>query len=106
MKRTDIILSVGTLALAFFATMFVAATRITDEFAEWARHHNVLSWCIRPLFLLPFCYFAYERSLWGIVLTVVALDRRLIGACGLRRLDPVRHAQDLARKVVIQASAT
>ena len=39
----------------------------------WARHHNVLSWYIRPLFLLPFCYFAYRRSLWGIMLTVVAL---------------------------------
>lgn len=25
----------------------------------WARHHNPLSWYIRPLFVLPFCYFAY-----------------------------------------------
>ena len=24
--------------------------------------HNVLSWYIRPLFLLPFCYFAYKRT--------------------------------------------
>ena len=39
----------------------------------WARHHNVLSWYIRPLFLLPFCYFAYRRSLAGIVITLVAL---------------------------------
>ena len=39
----------------------------------WARHHNILSWYIRPLFLLPFCFFAYRRSLLGIGLTVVAL---------------------------------
>jgi hypothetical protein len=53
----------------------VAVTGRIDEFAAWAwaRHHNVLSWYIRPLFLLPFCYFAYKRSLWGITLTVVAL---------------------------------
>jgi hypothetical protein len=39
----------------------------------WARHHNVLSWYIRPLFLVPFCYFAFKRSLAGVVLTIVAL---------------------------------
>ena len=39
----------------------------------WARHHNVLSWYIRPLFLLPFCYFAYKRSVTGIVATLIAL---------------------------------
>jgi hypothetical protein len=39
----------------------------------WARHHNLLSWYIRPLFLLPFCYFAYRRSGKGIALTVLAL---------------------------------
>lgn len=39
----------------------------------WARHHNLLSWYIRPLFLLPFCYFAYQRSLVGIVGTLLAL---------------------------------
>ncbi|TWP50680.1 hypothetical protein FKR81_18895 [Lentzea tibetensis] len=39
----------------------------------WARHHNELSWYIRPLFLLPFAYFSYRRSPTGIVLTLVAL---------------------------------
>lgn len=75
MKRTDVILSVGTVALVLFAVVVTAATGNINEFAAWAwaRHHNVLSWYIRPLFLLPFCYFAYKRSLWGIVLTLVAL---------------------------------
>jgi hypothetical protein len=75
MKRTDVFLSVGTLVLVLVAVVAVAVTGSIDEFAAWAweRHHNVLSWYIRPLFLLPFCYFAYKRSLWGIVLTILAL---------------------------------
>jgi hypothetical protein len=74
-KRTDVILSVGTLALVFLAVAAVAITGSIDEFTAWAweRHHNVLSWYIRPLFFLPFCYFAYKRSLWGMALTMVAL---------------------------------
>lgn len=45
------------------------------EVAAWAwdRHHNILSWYIRPLFLLPFCFFAYRRSVVGIVMTLLAL---------------------------------
>ncbi len=45
------------------------------DFAAWAwqRHHNPLSWYIRPLFLLPYCYFAYKRSPAGMALTLVAL---------------------------------
>ncbi len=75
MKRTDVFLSAGTLGLALVAVMAVAATGNTSEFVAWAweRHHNVLSWYIRPLFLLPFCFFAYRRSLWGMTLTLLAL---------------------------------
>ena len=63
-KRTDIVLSVGTLALVILAVVGLAATGTLDEFGAWAweRHHNVLSWYIRVLFLLPFCYFAYKRA--------------------------------------------
>jgi hypothetical protein len=39
----------------------------------WARHHNPLSWYIRPLFVLPYCYFAYRRSVAGLALTVVGV---------------------------------
>lgn len=39
----------------------------------WARHHNVLSWYIRPLFVIPFVFFAYQRSWKGLVFTVIAL---------------------------------
>jgi hypothetical protein len=45
------------------------------DFGDWAfdRHANVLSWYIRPLFLLPLAWFAYRRSGWGIAGTLVAL---------------------------------
>ena len=43
----------------------------------WDRHHNELSWYVRPLFLLPFCYFAYRRSVWGIVVTLLVFPTSL-----------------------------
>jgi len=48
---------------------------ILHDFLNWAweRHHNPWSWYIRPLFVLPFCYFAYKKSLYGILVTVVAV---------------------------------
>ncbi|MBO0679132.1 hypothetical protein JRC04_16835 [Mycolicibacterium sp. S2-37] len=36
----------------------------------WQRHHNVLSWYIRPLFLLPLAWFSYRRSGAGIAVTL------------------------------------
>ena len=97
MKRTDVILSAGTLAVVLLAVVVVAATEATDEFAAWAwaRHHNELSWYIRVLFVLPFCYFAYKRSLWGIVLTVVALSTSMFWFPAPERVDP-RAAEFLA----------
>ena len=75
MKRTDVSLSAGALGIALLAMMVVIVTGSTGEFIAWAweRHHNILSWYIRPLFLLPFCFFAYRRSLLGMTLTLLAL---------------------------------
>lgn len=39
----------------------------------WARHHNPLSWYVRPLFLLPWAFFAWRRSWSGLAVTLVAL---------------------------------
>ena len=77
-KRTDIVLSVGTLALVILAVVGMAGTGTLDEFGAWAwdRHHNILSWYIRPLFFLPFCYFAYKRSLFGMVLTLAGVGHQ------------------------------
>jgi hypothetical protein len=46
-----------------------------NDFAAWAwaRHHNEWSWYVRPLFLIPYCWFAWHRSLAGIGLTLLAL---------------------------------
>ncbi len=43
----------------------------------WARHHNELSWYVRPLFILPFCYFAYQRSMRGVLATLLILPTSL-----------------------------
>src|SRR5215204_1299227 len=61
-KRTDLILSVGMLVLVLLALALLGATGSTGEFIGWAweRHHNVLSWYIRPLFFLPFYFFAHN----------------------------------------------
>ncbi len=65
-------------------------TELLDEFLSWAwaRHHNILSWYIRPLFLLPLAYFSYRRSLSGIALTVVALATSMFWFPAPERVDP------------------
>lgn len=55
----------------------------------WARHHNPLSWYIRPLFLLPFCYFAWRHNVWGIAATVVALLTSMVWFPAPAVPDPV-----------------
>jgi len=89
-KRTDAILSVGMLVLVLLALALMAATGSTGEFVAWAweRHHNVLSWYIRPLFFLPFCYFAYRRSLSGMILTLLALATSMFWFPVPGRTDP------------------
>ena len=54
----------------------------------WARHHNPLSWYIRPLFILPFCYFAYRKSLRGLVVTLVAVTSSMFWFPAPATVDP------------------
>jgi hypothetical protein len=61
----------------------------------WQRHHNELSWYVRPLFLLPLAWFAYRRSGWGIVLTLVALATSMFWFPAPATTDP-RVAEFLA----------
>ena len=90
-KRSDVILSVGMLVLVLLALALLVATGSTGEFVAWAweRHHNVLSWYIRPLFFLPFCYFAYKRSLSGMILTLLALATSMFWFPAPERSDPM-----------------
>ena len=63
-------------ALIFgFLTLLLILALTNHEFLSWAfaRHQNLLSWYIRPLFLIPFCYFAYKRSWAGISVTIFLL---------------------------------
>lgn len=60
------------------------------DLLNWAfeRHQNVLSWYIRPLFLIPFCIFAYRRSGLGIVVTLLALITSMAWFPVPRHVDP------------------
>lgn len=39
----------------------------------WARHHNVLTWYVRPVLLAPYCLAAHRRSPVGMALSLVAM---------------------------------
>ncbi len=55
----------------------------------WARHHNVLSWYIRPLFIIPYIYFAYKRSWKGMLITVIALLTSMFWFPAPATVDPM-----------------
>jgi hypothetical protein len=59
--------------LFFILTVLLIILAMTNKgFFDWVfeRHQNQLSWYIRPLFIIPFCYFAYKRSWAGIMGTM------------------------------------
>jgi hypothetical protein len=60
------------------------------DFLNWAweRHHNPLSWYIRPLFVLPFCYFAYKKSVLGLSLTIAAVASSMFWFPAPSEVDP------------------
>lgn len=66
-----------TIAVVFGALtiLFIVIAITSEPFFNWMfeRHHNQLSWYIRPIFLIPFCYFAYKRSWAGISITIFCL---------------------------------
>jgi len=71
-KKLDYIL--GTL-FAAATVIFIVVFLTNDAFFNWAlaRHHNVLSWYIRPLFIIPIIFFAFRKSLTGIFASIFAL---------------------------------
>lgn len=65
-----------TAAIFFSLTfLFIISAIFNKDFFEWIfeRHHNRWSWYIRPLFLIPFCFFAYRKNLAGIAFTIFCL---------------------------------
>lgn len=55
--------------------LFLVVSMTNQTFFDWVfeRHHNQWSWYIRPIFLIPFCFFAYKRSWSGISITIFCL---------------------------------
>jgi len=54
---------------------FIVVSMTNETFFDWVfeRHHNQWSWYLRPLFLLPFCHFAYRKSFTGMMVSIFAL---------------------------------
>ncbi|MEA5095081.1 hypothetical protein SDC9_125300 [bioreactor metagenome] len=71
-KKMDYILGI------FFAVatvVFIILFLTNDIIFNWAfaRHHNIWSWYIRPLFIIPIIFFAFKKSLTGIFASIFAL---------------------------------
>jgi hypothetical protein len=76
-KLYDLIFAV---IFAVLTITFVVIGFTNESLFDWAfaRHQNQLSWYIRPLFLIPFCWFSYRRSLAGIFGTIFLLATSMI----------------------------
>ncbi|MBC7810767.1 MAG: hypothetical protein H7175_06460 [Burkholderiales bacterium] len=50
-------------------------SNLVEGFGNWAwdRHHNMLSWAVRPLLIMPFLYFAYCRNWQGVMVALVLI---------------------------------
>ncbi|HEY8362606.1 MAG TPA: hypothetical protein VIK77_06930 [Tissierellaceae bacterium] len=71
-KRTDFIIGmIFAAATIIFLILFLT----NDNFFNWTfeRHHNILSWYIRPLFIIPMVIFAFKKSFAGIFASIFAL---------------------------------
>lgn len=71
-RKADFILG---MIFAAATIAFIVLLLTDDTFFQWAfnRHHNVLSWYIRPLFIIPMVIFALKKSFTGIFATIFAL---------------------------------
>lgn len=71
-KKTDF--TIGML-FAVATIIFIVLFLTNDIFFNWAfkRHHNILSWYIRPLFIIPMVIFAFKKNYTGIFASIFAL---------------------------------
>lgn len=71
-KKMDVILGI---LFAVATVVFIILFLTSDAFFNWAfaRHHNVMSWYIRPIFIIPIVLFAFKKSLTGIFASVFGL---------------------------------
>ncbi|MGX7111442.1 hypothetical protein [Gemella cuniculi] len=71
-KRYDATIAILFAIATFFIIFYFFASK---NFFEWAfaRHHNVLSWYIRPLFVIPIVIGAYKKSFSTISISIFSL---------------------------------
>lgn len=71
-KRADFI---GGMAFTALTVLFLTLFFTSDSFFNWAfeRHHNLLSWYIRPIWILPIAFFAFKRSWTGVMASIFCL---------------------------------
>ena len=71
-RNTDYLIGTTFLLLTL---VFIALTIMHQSFFDWIfkRHQNLWSWYLRPILLLPFCYFSYKKSFSGIMISIFAL---------------------------------
>ena len=55
--------------------LFVVMCFLNTSFMDWVfeRHQNLWSWYIRPIFIIPLCFFSYKRHFLGISITLFCL---------------------------------
>lgn len=63
------------LIFALMTLGFIFLFMNNDAFFNWTfqRHHNILSWYARPLFILPIVFFAYKKSWTGVMASIFCL---------------------------------
>lgn len=71
-QKTDFLIGMLFAALTAIAILLFFTN---DTFFKWAfdRHHNVLSWYIRPIFIIPIVFFAFKKSWTGIMASIFCL---------------------------------
>lgn len=71
-KKLDLTIGIG---FGVATILFIIIFMTNDAFFTWAfaRHHNVASWYIRPLFIIPMVIFSFKKSYTGIFITIFAL---------------------------------
>ena len=82
--------SVGPTVLLAAIVAFLIAFFTQEAFFEWAfeRHQNTWSWVARPLLILPYAYFAWRRSLNGVLLTILAILTSMFWFPAPETVDP------------------
>ena len=68
-KKTDFI--IGMFLLLHYCIYNILSMIYFSTGIE--RHHNILSWYIRPLFIIPMVVFAFKKSFTGVFASIFAL---------------------------------